>query len=91
MDLSKHLFFNEKFTLLLEKNMPKLESFKTLRCGLKFVSPRHKILSISCRYFNCDTENEWTQKKVYSCGKDTRDGITLFQIIKSQLGLSKHL
>ena len=45
MDLSKHLFFNEKFTLLLEKNMPKLQSFKTLRCGLKFVSPRHKILS----------------------------------------------
>ena len=88
MDLSKHLFFNEKFTLLLEKNMPKLESFKTLRCGLKFVSPRHKIPSICCRYF---TDNEWTQKKVYSCGKNTRDGITLFQIIKSQLGLSKDL
>ena len=31
-----------------------------LGCEVKFISQRHKI---SCRYFNYDIENEWTQKK----------------------------
>ena len=37
-----------------------------LGCELKLTSPRHKILSISCRYFNYDIENERTHKK-YTC------------------------
>ena len=40
---------------------------KLLKLGseLKFVAYRHKISSISCRYFNYHIENEWTQKKIY--------------------------
>ena len=44
------------------------QSLKLLKlgCELKFISLRHKVVSISCRYFNCDIENKWTQK-TYTC------------------------
>ena len=47
-----------QFTLFLEKNI-----FAKARMWIEIISPRHKILSISCRHFNDDSENEWTQKK----------------------------
>ena len=56
--------------------LPRLENFKNRMrnsgCELKCISPRHKILSKSCSYFNYDIENEWTPEKY------TRVGITLF-------------
>ena len=54
--------------------LPRLETFET-RVWFEIISTRHKM---SSGYFNYDFENEWTQKKIYSCWKKARVFINLF-------------
>ena len=60
-----------QFTLFVGKEYV-CRSLKLLKlgCELKFIFPRHKILSISSRYFSYDIENKWTQKKYACIGKN---------------------
>ena len=44
--------------------LPRLETTKT-RMRFNFISSRHKILSVSCRYFNYDIENKWPGLQLY--------------------------
>ena len=66
------LFCSKKKYVCQSLKLLKLESES------KFTSTWHKILSISCRYFNYYIENEWTQNKIHLCWRNTCVGITLF-------------